>query len=94
MKTERVTTFHLKTNLKTERVPTFHLKTERRLLFLFSNEMWVIRTVIFKCKLLVRTANREDPDQTASSKALILVCTVYLGHFGRQVVFEILENLP
>ena len=77
---------------ETERVPTFHLKTERLLLFLFSNEMWVIRSVIYK--LLVRTANKEDPDQTASSEALISVCTVYLGHFGRQVVFESLEHFP
>ena len=37
--------------------------------------------------------NREDPDQTASSD-LVWVCTVYIGLFSRQVVFEILEHLP
>ena len=36
--------------------------------------------------MFVTIANREDPDQTASS-----VC---LGLFDRQHVFEILENLP
>ena len=32
--------------------------------FLFSNKIWVIKTGIHK--MLVRMANREDPDQTAS----------------------------
>ena len=36
--------------------------------------------------MLVRIANREDPDQTASS-------TVGLSLFGRQIVFKILEHL-
>ena len=30
----------------------------------------------------IRIANREDSDKTVSSEA------VYLGHFGRQIVFE------
>ena len=34
----------------------------------FSNKMWVIKIVIHK--LLGRIANREDPDQTASSEAV------------------------
>ena len=34
------------------------------LLFLFSNKMMVIH------KMLIRIANREDPDQTASSEAV------------------------
>ena len=34
--------------------------------------------------MLVRIANREDPDQTASEQ----------GFFGMQLVFEILEHLP
>ena len=34
-------------------------------------------------KMLVRKAYREDPDQTASSEAVICVWTVYLGLFGR-----------
>ena len=38
------------------------------LLFLFSNEMLVIRAVINK--MFVRIANIEDPDQTASSLAV------------------------
>ena len=40
-------------------------------------------------KTLVRIANREDPDQTASSEAVWSVC---LGLFDRQQVFEILEH--
>ena len=39
-------------------------------------------------KTLVRIANREDPDQTASK-----VCTVFLGFFGGHLVFEILKHL-
>ena len=35
------------------------------LLFQFSNKMWVIKAVIHKIR--VRIANREDPDQTAST---------------------------
>ena len=38
------------------------------LLFLFSNKMVVIRAGINK--MIVRIANREDPDQTASSEAV------------------------
>ena len=41
--------------------------------------------------MLVRIANREEPDQTTSSEA---VCTVCLGPFDRQLVFEILDHLP
>ena len=37
-------------------------------LFLFSNKMLLIMAGIHK--MLVRTANREDPDQTASSEAV------------------------
>ena len=40
----------------------------RTLLFLFSNKMLVFRAGSHK--LLVRLANREDPDQTASSEAV------------------------
>ena len=50
--------------------------------FLFSNKMLVFRAG--NHKMLVRIANRKDPDQTA-------VC---LGLFSRQLVFEILEHLP
>ena len=43
--------------------------------------------------MLVRIANREDPDQTASSEAVwsgsALFDPVYLYFFGRQLVFEI-----
>ena len=38
------------------------------LLFLFSTKMMVIRATIHK--MLVRIANREDPDQTASEEAV------------------------
>ena len=50
--------------------------------------MLVARDIIHK--MLVRVANREDPDQTS----LIWVCTVCLGLFGRQLKFKILEHLP
>ena len=36
--------------------------------FLFSNKMFVTRAEIHK--MLVKIANREDPDQTASSEAV------------------------
>ena len=36
--------------------------------FLFSKKIWVIRDGIHK--MLVRIANREDPDQAASSEAV------------------------
>ena len=42
-------------------------KISNTFLFLFSNKM-VIRARIHK--MLVRNANREDPDQTASSEAV------------------------
>ena len=42
-------------------------------------------------KMLVKIANREDPD---SDCCLIWVCPVCLGLFGRQLVSEILEHLP
>ena len=56
-------------------------------LFLFSNKILVIRAVIHK--MLVKIANREDPDWS-----LIWFCTVYMGFLGRQQVFKILEHLP
>ena len=37
-------------------------------LFLFSNEMLVIKAA--NCKMLVRIVNREDTDQTASLEAV------------------------
>ena len=37
----------------------------------------------------VRKANREDPDQTTSD----WVSTVWLSHFGRQLVYKISEHL-
>ena len=49
--------------------------------FLFSFKMFVFRDGIHK--ILVRIANREDLDQTASR-----VCTVCLGQLGRQLVFQ------
>ena len=59
-------------------------------ILLFSNEVLVIRAGIHK--MLNKTANREDSNQTASSE--IWVCTVCLGLFGRQLVIKILEHLP
>ena len=43
-------------------------KITNTFLFLFLNEMMIIRVGIHK--MLVRRANREDPDQTASSEAV------------------------
>ena len=43
-------------------------KISNTLLFLFSNKMLIIRAGIHK--ILVRTANRVDPDQTASTEAV------------------------
>ena len=43
-------------------------KISNTFFFLFSNKMLVFRTGIHK--KLVRIANREDPDQTASSEAI------------------------
>ena len=43
-------------------------KISNTFLFLFSNTMWVIKACIHK--MLVRIANREDSDQTASSEAV------------------------
>ena len=45
--------------------------------------------------MLVRMANREDPDQTASSDCsdLVLHCFSRI-FFAMQLVFEILEHLP
>ena len=62
----------------------------------------VLKMLVFRAgthKMLVKIANREEPDQTASSEARLLIfrnsliCTVCLGLFGRQLVFEILEHL-
>ena len=64
-------------------------------LFLFSNKMLVFRAGIHK--MLVRIANREDPDQTASasSEAVWSRSTLFVySFFGRQLVFKILEHLP
>ena len=43
-------------------------KTSNTFLFLFSTKLFVIRAGI--PKMLVRTANKEDHDQTASSEAV------------------------
>ena len=46
------------------------LKFQTLFLFLFSNKMLVIRAGTHN--MLVRKANREDPDQTASQSALFV----------------------
>ena len=46
-----------------------------------TNKLLVIRAGIHTLHVLIRLANSEDPDQTASSEA---VCAVGLGLFGRQ----------
>ena len=45
------------------------LKFRNTFLFLFSNKMLVFRPGIHK--MLVRIADRKDPDQTASSEAVL-----------------------
>ena len=64
-------------------------KISNTVFFLFSNKKLVIRAGTGK--RLVRIANRENPDQTASSEA---VCHVCLGFCGRQILLKILEHLP
>ena len=60
-------------------------------LFLFSIKMVAFRAEINK--MLVRIANREDPDLTAfHQKQSDQVCAVCLGLFGRGLVFDILEQ--
>ena len=46
-------------------------------------------------QMIVRIADREDPDQIASSvrSSLIWVCIICLGFVGRQLVFKILVHL-
>ena len=55
-------------------------KFSNTFLFLFLSKILVIRAGIDK--MLVRIANREEPDQTACSEAVIWFCTVCLGSFG------------
>ena len=54
---------------------------------LFTNEMLVIRTGIYKRPVIIE--NREDPDQTDSS-SLICVCTICLFFY---LAGKILEHL-
>ena len=49
-------------------IPVYNSKISNTFLFLFSNKMLVLRDRIHK--ILARIANREDPDQTASSEAV------------------------
>ena len=44
--------------------------------------------------MLVRRANREEPDQTASSEAVWSGSALFVDLFGKQLVFEILAYLP
>ena len=53
--------------------------------------MLVIRVGI--PKMVVRIANREDPDQTAFQKQSDLGLQCLSGPFSRQLLFEILEHL-
>ena len=55
--------------------------------------MWVIRAGIHK--ILVRIANREDPDQTASYEAVLSGSALFVqALFDWQIEFGILEHLP
>ena len=61
-------------------------------LYLFSIKMLVFRAV--NNKMLVRIANREDPDQTASSEAVWSGSALFVYVFmAGNLVFEILEHL-
>ena len=54
----------------------------------FSNKILVIRAGIHK--MLVRIANRVDPDQTTSSEAVRSGSALFVkALFGRQLVFQI-----
>ena len=59
--------------------------------FSFQNKMLVIRAGIYK--MLVRIANREDPDQTLNKQSDLGLCCL-ASLFGRYLVFEFLEPLP
>ena len=61
-------------------------KISNDFLTLFSNKMMDIRAGILK--MLVRIANRENPDQT--SLEAVWVC---IGLFGSQLVIHIVEHL-
>ena len=55
--------------------------------------MWVTRAVIHK--MLIRLVNRKDSDQNASSDAVWSGSVLFVNmHFGRQLVSEILDDLP
>ena len=73
----------------TQMVLTVNVLKFRTLHFLLSIKMLIFRAAI--SKMLVRIANRGDPDQTASNQSdLGLRC---LGLFGRELAFKILETL-
>ena len=66
-------------------------KTSNTFFFLFVNEMLVLRTGTHE--MLVRIANREGPDQTASLEAVRSVPALFVpAFFGRQLMFETLEH--
>ena len=67
------------------------LKFRTLFLFLFSYKSLVFRAEMNK--MLVRIANREYSDQTASLSSLMWVCTVCQDLSGRQLVFEVLVNI-
>ena len=62
---------------------TIYSKISNISLSLLGNKMSVIHN------MCARIANMEDPDQSASA-----VCSVCLCLFDRQLVFEILEQIP
>ena len=64
-------------------------KISKNFLILFANKMLVFS--VESLKMLVRIANKEDPDQTVSD--LGFQCWS-VPIFGRQQIFEIIEHLP
>ena len=59
---------------------------------MFSNKMLAFRTGVHR--LLVRIANREDPDQTASSEAVCSGPTLFvLAFLAEELSVEFLEHL-
>ena len=64
-------------------------KISNTFLFLFSNKKLDFRAGIYK--MLVRIANREDPDQTASSEAVWSGSALFVP-FWQQLEFKILEK--
>ena len=59
--------------------------------FLLTNKMLIIMTVIHK--MLVKVANREDPDQTASSEAVWSGSALFVYDFLPSIYCSKFQNI-